>query len=51
MLDLEVVAPAGARASLDISRLQLPARLRPGAGLGVLDITEFFGETTGGVRT
>jgi alpha-1,6-mannosyltransferase len=51
MLDLEVVAPAGARASLDISRLDLPPRLRPGAHLGVLDITEFFGETTGGVRT
>jgi alpha-1,6-mannosyltransferase len=51
MLDLEVVAPAGARASLDISRLDLPPRLRPGARLGVLDITEFFGETTGGVRT
>jgi alpha-1,6-mannosyltransferase len=51
MLDLEVVAPAGARASLDISRLELPPRLRPAARLGVLDITEFFGETTGGVRT
>ena len=51
MLDLEVVAPAGARASLDISRLDLPPRLRPAARLGVLDITEFFGETTGGVRT
>jgi len=51
MLDLEVVAPAGTRASLDISRLDLPPRLRPAARLGVLDITEFFGETTGGVRT
>jgi alpha-1,6-mannosyltransferase len=51
MPDLEVVAPAGARASLDISRLDLPPRLRPTARLGVLDITEFFGETTGGVRT
>jgi alpha-1,6-mannosyltransferase len=51
LLDLELVAPAGARASLDISRLELPARLRPAAELGVLDITEFFGETTGGVRT
>ena len=51
MLDLEVVAPAGARATLDISRLDLPGRLRPAAKLGVLDITEFFGETTGGVRT
>src|SRR5690349_11546670 len=39
---LEVVAPAEARASLDISRLVLPPRLRPAARLGVLDITEFF---------
>ena len=37
-------------ASLDISRSVLPPRLRPDA-LGVLDISEFFGETTGGVRT
>ncbi len=51
MSDLEVIATAGSRASLDISRIDLPPRLRPGAGLGVLDITEFFGETTGGVRT
>jgi alpha-1,6-mannosyltransferase len=51
MLDFEVVAPSGTRASLDISRLDLPSRLRPAARLGVLDITEFFGETTGGVRT
>jgi len=51
MLDFELVAPAGAHASLDISRLDLPSRLRPAARLGVLDITEFFGETTGGVRT
>jgi alpha-1,6-mannosyltransferase len=51
MPDLELIAPAGARASLDISRLDLPPPLRPGAELGVLDITEFFGETTGGVRT
>jgi alpha-1,6-mannosyltransferase len=39
-----------ARASLDISHSVLPPRLRPDA-LGVLDISEFFGETTGGVRT
>jgi alpha-1,6-mannosyltransferase len=51
MPDLELIASAGARASLDISRIELPPRLRPGADLGVLDITEFFGETTGGVRT
>ncbi|HEU5039802.1 MAG TPA: glycosyltransferase, partial [Gemmatimonadales bacterium] len=37
--------------ALDISRTDLPARLRPGAALGILDITEFFGDTTGGVRT
>jgi alpha-1,6-mannosyltransferase len=51
ILDLELIAPAGARASLDISRIALPARLRPSAELGILDITEFFGDTTGGVRT
>ncbi len=48
------------RALLDVPRLQrgldiggqeLPPRLRAGASLGVLDITEFFGETSGGVRT
>jgi alpha-1,6-mannosyltransferase len=39
-----------AHANPDISRSALPARLRPNA-FGVLDISEFFGETTGGVRT
>jgi alpha-1,6-mannosyltransferase len=42
------VAPAQ---PLDIARAELPPRLRPGAAIGVLDISEFFGETTGGVRT
>jgi alpha-1,6-mannosyltransferase len=46
-----LIAPAGTRASLDISRILLPPRLRPAAHLGILDITEFFGDTTGGVRT
>lgn len=36
---------------LDLSREALPPLLRPGARLSVLDITEFYGETTGGVRT
>lgn len=36
---------------LDLSRVTLPAPLRPRARLSVLDITEFYGETTGGVRT
>ena len=40
-----------APAALDISQIELPPRLRPAASVGVLDITEFFGDTTGGVRT
>jgi len=36
---------------LDLSRITLPPRLRPAASLAVLDITEFYGETTGGIRT
>ncbi len=42
---------AAAPARFEIARLALPPRLRPTAELGVLDISEFFGETTGGVRT
>ncbi len=41
--------PAGG--ALDIARSELPPPLRSAASLGVLDISEFFGETTGGVRT
>jgi alpha-1,6-mannosyltransferase len=49
--DLESFAgPDAGAAMLDISRSTLPQRLRPDA-LGILDISEFFGETTGGVRT
>ncbi len=36
---------------LDLSHLSLPPVLRPGAARSVLDITEFYGETTGGIRT
>ncbi|MGH7527109.1 MAG: glycosyltransferase [Gemmatimonadales bacterium] len=50
-LDLELTASIGTRAALDIARIELPPTLRPDAELGVLDISEFFGETTGGVRT
>jgi alpha-1,6-mannosyltransferase len=50
ILDLQPLSiPAGR--SLDIAHSELPARLRPAADLGILDISEFFGETTGGVRT
>lgn len=48
--DLDLFAGIDSQAALDISRSELPPRLRPQA-LGVLDISEFFGETTGGVRT
>ena len=48
--ELDLFAGADPQTSLDISRSSLPPRLRPQA-LGVLDISEFFGETTGGVRT
>jgi alpha-1,6-mannosyltransferase len=50
ILDLEPVAGV-TPVPLDISRIELPPRLRPTASVGVLDITEFFGDTTGGVRT
>jgi alpha-1,6-mannosyltransferase len=36
---------------LDLSATALPPLLRPGAALSVLDITEFYGDTTGGIRT
>jgi alpha-1,6-mannosyltransferase len=49
-LDIELFAAPDSLARIDISRSTLPPRLRPEA-LGVLDISEFFGETTGGVRT
>jgi alpha-1,6-mannosyltransferase len=48
--DLESFVAGDAVAPRDISSSVLPPRLRPQA-LGVLDISEFFGETTGGVRT
>ncbi len=48
--DLDWLAGIGSQPRLDISRSVLPPRLRP-ESLGVLDISEFFGETTGGVRT
>ncbi len=37
---------------LDLGRTELPSdRLRPKAEFGVLDITKWFGDTSGGVRT
>ena len=34
-----------------MSHVTLPPRLRPGARIAVQDITEFYGETSGGIRT
>src|ERR1041384_558076 len=39
------------RLTVDLSRDPLPAPLRPGASLTVLDITEYFSATSGGIRT
>ena len=47
-----LAAPLGAAASeFRAGTSPLPARLRPDAQLGVLDATEWFGETSGGIRT
>lgn len=42
---------AGPTGDLNLSRMTLPAPQRCGAELSVLDITKWFGETSGGVRT
>ncbi|HEX2250557.1 MAG TPA: glycosyltransferase [Gemmatimonadales bacterium] len=47
---MDLLAQASRLARLTIASSPLPPRLRPEA-VGVLDISEFFGETTGGVRT
>ena len=50
--DALFLADVQVRASrLDLSHLTLPPLLRPRARRSVLDITEFYGETTGGIRT
>ncbi|MEP6571139.1 MAG: glycosyltransferase [Gemmatimonadota bacterium] len=43
--------PPAARPSIDLSRIEPPPILRPGASLSVLDITKYFGDATGGIRT
>lgn len=47
----QTLFPPGPPSALDLRTAVLPAKLRPDAHIGVLDITEFFGETTGGIRT
>ena len=36
---------------MDLARSEIPLPLRPDAALGVLDISEYFADTSGGVRT
>ena len=36
---------------INLARTSFPPPLRPEAGLSVLDITKYFGEKTGGIRT
>jgi alpha-1,6-mannosyltransferase len=45
------LAPPLAPSHFDLAKAQMPVPLRPRAGLGVLDITKWFGETSGGVKT
>jgi alpha-1,6-mannosyltransferase len=52
LADSLFLSDAQLRASrLDLSASALPPSLRPSADLGILDITEFYGDTTGGIRT
>ena len=46
-----LVQPEETLPSVDIGHDPLPPILRPDAQLGVLDITEWFGSTSGGIRT
>ena len=46
-----LVQPEETLPAVDIGHDPLPPILRPDAQLGVLDITEWFGSTSGGIRT
>jgi len=46
-----LVQPEESLPAVDIGHDPLPPILRPEAQLGVLDITEWFGSTSGGIRT
>lgn len=47
----ERLLPGAPGPAMDLVSDPLPAPLRPDASLTVLDVTEFFGETSGGIRT
>lgn len=52
MSDVEqLTRPEAESTRIDVGRDALPPPLRPSASLGVLDITEWFGDTSGGIRT
>jgi alpha-1,6-mannosyltransferase len=50
-LEQELFPVSNSPAGFDLGASVLPAPRRSGADLGVLDITKWFGETSGGVRT
>lgn len=50
LVDQRIFSPA-ASTPIDIAGSPLPAPMRPGSSLGILDISEYVGEFTGGVRT
>lgn len=43
--------PLAVRSSGALARSPFPSPLRPGAALSILDITKYFGDETGGIRT
>ncbi len=47
----ELVKPESGLAERNLGRDPFPPRLRTDASLSVLDITEWFGDTSGGIRT
>lgn len=52
LLDRIFLPDAVLRASgINLAQTSFPVPRRPSARLGVLDITEFYGDTTGGIRT
>lgn len=50
-IEQRLLPPAPPALHFDLAEAELPPALRPRAALSVLDITKWFGETSGGVKT